>query len=114
MTDVLDGAPSPQDQPVLEVGRLPGLLRVHTNQGQHLPDCLEQEVEVELHVAADDDSGGETGQPVHFFDRHLINLVVNVEARKVDAVRANDVYQFVGGAVFPEENLENRRKKFKK
>lgn len=43
--------------------------------------------------------------PINFFQRNLIDLVVNVKARQIDPVIRYDINQIVGRAVFAEQNL---------
>lgn len=52
VADVLDGDTSSQDEAVVEVGWLAGLLCVHPDQGQAVPQYLQEVVQVQLHVAA--------------------------------------------------------------
>ena len=109
MTHMLNRAATSQNQPVFEVWWLSWLLRVDTNQRKQFPHCLKQEIEIELHIAADDDCVGQAGQPVDFFDGHLIDLVVHIQTREIHAIGADHVDQFISSAIFSEEDLENNK-----
>lgn len=51
VADVFDGDPVPHDDPVLEVGGVPGLLGVHPDQVQVLPQFVAQVVQIQFHFA---------------------------------------------------------------
>lgn len=102
VTDVLDRDASPQDETVVEVWRLSWFLRVDTNESQVLPERLEQVVQVQLHVATDDNRMRLPCDSVHFLQRNLIDLVVNVKAGHVNSVSRNHIDKVVSRAVFAE------------
>ena len=50
VTDVLDGDPVPEDDAVLKVGRVAGLLGVDPDQIQVLPQVVLELLQVQLHL----------------------------------------------------------------
>lgn len=58
-----------------------------------------------MHVAADDNCVRLPGQPVDLFDRDLIDFVVDVDTRNINAVRCDDIDELVLGAVLAEQNF---------
>lgn len=57
-----------------------GLLGIHTDEVQMFPDLLKQAVEVELHVAANNNSVGLLCDHVDLLHRNSVNFVVAIQA----------------------------------
>lgn len=68
---------------VTEIWLFVGSFGVDSNQVEFLPDHLEESVEVEFHVAADDDGVGQFGIHVDFLHGDGVNFVVAVQTLDV-------------------------------
>ena len=105
VANVLDGRPVAHDESVLEIGPVAALFRVDADERQGIPYLFEEIVEVEFHVHGDDDGVGLMGDPVHFLDGNLVDLVVDIEARHVDGFTIDNVYEVVRSGVLSEQHL---------
>ena len=62
VADVLGGDAVPEDDSVLEVGRVSRLLGVHADQVHVLPKLVQKVVQVQLHLATDKQTSKQTSK----------------------------------------------------
>merc|ERR1712200_205977 len=105
VTSVLDCYSAAQNDSVRKVWGLTGLLSVHPNKSQFFPQHLQQVVQVELHFTGDHNVALPSGQPVYFFKRNLVNLVINVQAGHINPVIHDNINKLVHADILSEENL---------
>ena len=105
VANVLDCNSAPEDEAVIEIRWLTGLLRINTDETKVVPDYFQKIVQIQLHVTADDDRVRLPSDSIDLLKRNLINFVVDVKARKVDSIVRNDINQLVRRTVFTEQNL---------
>lgn len=105
MANVLNGNAPSQDQSVVKVWRCAWFLGVHSDQAELLPQRLQQIVQVQLHVATDDNAVWLPGQTIHLLDGNLIDLVVHIETGQIDAIGRHHIDELVLRAVFAEQNF---------
>ena len=99
-----DAAPARrQYDGILEIGRLPLLLRVDANHAELLPDFLKEHVQAQLHVHGDAAAEGVLGDGVDLLDGYGVYLVVDVDAFDVFSVSLNNINQLVH-IIVPSEN----------
>lgn len=72
---------------------------LHSNEPQVSPNLLEQIVEIPLVMSRNGNSMRNLVNDVQLLDRNLIDLVETVDARNVDSIAFDDVYQVVDGGV---------------
>jgi hypothetical protein len=102
MADVRHCCTITQNNAFGQVRFLAAFLREHLDQIQVFPYFLDQVVQIQSHVTRYDDGVGYAGQAIEFFDGNLIDFIVDVQARHVNAIAHDDVDEIVSTAVFSE------------
>ena len=89
----------------VKVWLLAARLRVDADEPQELPDLVEEEVEVELGSAREDDRLVALGDTTDLLDARHVDLVVHAETAHVLAVPFDQIDELLNGAVLTEQDL---------
>lgn len=111
VANMLDADSLAQNQAIIKIREISWLLRVDAEQIKIVPNSLEKIVQVQLHVAANDDGVRLMSKAVNFLDGNLVDFVVHVNARQINSIADDHVDELLSGAVLAEkhfgvENLE--------
>ena len=90
ITHILNRAPTPHNQRLVEIRIDPLPLRVQANEIQHLPAAVDDVLDAEVEFAGHDGCVGFAGEHVEVLEGDGVDFVVDVEAFDVFAVVFHD------------------------
>ena len=105
MTHVFNSSTAADYNGVREVRMLATLLGIYPVQVQLVPDPLDEVVEVQVQVTADDSAVRLISEAVHFLHTNSVDLVVDIQARHILAVAQQHVNKLVDSDVFADHDI---------